>query len=108
MSSGKGADDVLYIEHGDFTVCTCGAHQSLIEVKSQMYVKRENGHLIATEKDRMHPCHICLKATTAATVVGAISGLMCRGLTFAGAVVGAIVGAVVGGYRGYDKSGGSV
>ena len=108
MSSDKGADDVLYIEHGDFTVCTCGARQSLIEVKSQMYVKRENGHLIATEKDRMHPCHICLKATTAATVVGAISGLMCRGLTFAGAVVGAIVGAVVGGYRGYDKSGGSV
>ena len=67
MSSDKGADDVLYIEHGDFTVCTCGARQSLIEVKSQMYVKRENGHLIATEKDRMHPCHICLKATTAAT-----------------------------------------
>jgi len=81
MSSDKGADDVLYIEHGDFTVCTCGARQSLIEVKSQMYVKRENGHLIATEKDRMHPCHICLKATTAATVVGTVSGLMCRGLT---------------------------
>ena len=29
MSSDKGADDVLYIEHGDFTVCTCGARQSL-------------------------------------------------------------------------------
>ncbi len=97
-----------YIEHGDLTVCTNGAHQAFIEVKSQMYVKRENGHLLATEKDRMDRCHICLKATTVATVVGTIAGLMHRGFTLCGAILGAIAGAVVGGYRGYDKSGGSI
>lgn len=94
-----------YIQHGDLTVCTNGAQQSLIEVSSQTTVKRSGGQLVATEKDRMASCYVCFKLTMVGSILVAGIGLKMLAFCSVGAAVGSIIGAVKGSIQGY-KSGG--
>ncbi|MDY6207104.1 MAG: PAAR-like protein [Prevotella sp.] len=94
-----------YIQDGDMTVCTSGAHQALIKVTSQTTVMRASGKLLATETDRMDKCYVCLKLTAAGTLIGACVGLYLGGLSLIGAAVGALAGGIVGGMRGYEEGG---
>ncbi|BAR95132.1 phospholipase A1 [Prevotella intermedia] len=87
------------------TVCTSGAHQALIKVTNQTTVMRASGKLLATEKDRMGQCYICLKLTAATAMIGALVGLYFGGLSLIGAAVGALAGGVIGGMRGYEDGG---
>lgn len=94
-----------YIQDGDMTVCTSGARQALIKVTNQTTVMRASGKLLATEKDRMGQCYICLKLTAATAMIGALVGLYFGGLSLIGAAVGALAGGVIGGMRGYEDGG---
>lgn len=94
-----------YIQDGDITVCTSGARQALIKVTNQTTVMRASGKLLATEKDRMDQCYICLKLTAATAMIGALVGLYFGGLSLIGAAVGALAGGVIGGMRGYEDGG---
>lgn len=94
-----------YIQDGDMTVCTSGARQALIKVTNQTTVMRASSKLLATEKDRMGQCYICLKLTAATAMIGALVGLYFGGLSLIGAAVGALAGGVIGGMRGYEDGG---
>lgn len=94
-----------YIQDGDMTVCTSGARQALIKATNQTTVMRASGKLLATEKDRMGQCYICLKFTAAIAMIGALVGLYFGGLSLIGAAVGALAGGVIGGMRGYEDGG---
>ncbi|MFP3765183.1 PAAR-like protein [Prevotella intermedia] len=94
-----------YIQDGDMTVCTSGARQALIKVTNQTTVMRASGKLLATEKDRMDQCYICLKLTAATAMIGALVGLHLGGLSLIGAAVGALAGGIISGMRGYEDGG---
>lgn len=94
-----------YIQDGDMTVCTSGAHQALIKVTNQTTVMRASSKLLATEKDRMDQCYVCLKLTAAGAMIGALVGLHFGGLSLIGSAVGALAGGIIGGMRGYEDGG---
>ena len=94
-----------YIQDGDMTVCTSGAHQALIKVTNQTTVMRASSKLLATEKDRMDQCYVCLKLTAAGAMIGALVGLHFGGASLIVGAVGALAGGIIGGMRG-DENGG--
>ena len=94
-----------YIQDGDMTVCTSGAHQALIKVTNQTTVMRASSKLLATEKDRMDQCYVCLKLTAAGAMIGALVGLHFGGASLIVGAVGALAGGIIGGMRGYENGG---
>lgn len=94
-----------YIQDGDMTVCTSGAHQALIKVTNQTTVMRASSKLLATEKDRMGQCYVCLKLTAAGAMIGALVGLHFGGASLIVGAVGALAGGIIGGMRGYENGG---
>lgn len=94
-----------YIQDGDMTVCTSGAHQALIRVTNQTTVMRASSKLLATEKDRMDQCYVCLKLTAAGAMIGALVGLHFGGASLIVGAVGALAGGIIGGMRGYENGG---
>ena len=94
-----------YIQDGDMTVCTSGAHQALIKVTNQTTVMRASSKLLATEKDRMDQCYVCLKLTAAGAMIGALVGLHFGGASLIVGAVGALEGGIIGGMRGYENGG---
>ena len=94
-----------YIQDGDMTVCTSGAHQALIKVTNQTTVMRASSKLLATEKDRMDQCYVCLKLTAAGAMIGALVGLHFGGASLIVGAVGALAGGIIGGIRGYENGG---
>lgn len=94
-----------YIQDGDMTVCTSGAHQALIKVTNQTTVMRASSKLLATEKDRMDQCYVCLKLTAAGAMIGALVGLHFGGASLIVGAVGALAGSIIGGMRGYENGG---
>lgn len=87
------------------TVCTSGAHQALIKVTNQTTVMRASSKLLATEKDRMDQCYVCLKLTAAGAMIGALVGLHFGGASLIVGAVGALAGGIIGGMRGYENGG---
>nr|WP_024992511.1 PAAR-like protein [Hoylesella pleuritidis] len=94
-----------YIQDGDMTVCTSGAHQAFIKVTNQTTVMRASSKLLATEKDRMDQCYVCLKLTAAGAMIGALVGLHFGGASLIVGAVGALAGGIIGGMRGYENGG---